>query len=202
MDEKFSDSFTQAQAEQEASTLTFSGKRLCILDPAPDSITLVDVAIGLSRAPRWNGQSHRWLSTAQHSVEVYKFVRGLDVYPCREVLLAALFHDASEAYLADVPKPFKLQLPDYCRMEHRLMLSVATRFGFRWPVGGIPQVHYADQLQLAREMRDLFTPSRLYLMPELEQEIADEPTIQPLGAEAAGRLFLETYDEIMAPPRG
>lgn len=107
-----------------------SGRRLDLLDPSPVDIEIEDIAHGLSRVARWNGQtSGEWpYSVAQHSlmVEAIAVHGGL----VRRWQRAALLHDAAEYVVGDLITPFKTAVGlDYKALEKRLTLAVHLRFG-------------------------------------------------------------------------
>jgi len=109
-----------------------SGRRLDLLDPSPMDIEIEDIAHGLARVARWNGQTigaHAF-SVAQHSVVVEEIVAHIqpDVEP--RWRLAALLHDASEYVIGDMISPFKAALGvDYKVFEERLENAIHVRFG-------------------------------------------------------------------------
>ena len=111
-----------------------SGRRLDLLDPSPLDIEIEDIAHGLARVARWNGQTigHHALSVAQHSVIVEQIAstlnqdRGWRAQDC----LAALLHDAAEYVVGDLISPFKAALGlDYKAFELNLMQAIQLRFG-------------------------------------------------------------------------
>ena len=109
-----------------------SGRRLDLLDPSPMDIEVEDIAHGLARVARWNGQTRgdHAFSVAQHSVIVEEIVAHLqpDIEP--RWRLAALLHDASEYVIGDMISPFKAALGlDYRRFEDRLETAIHVRFG-------------------------------------------------------------------------
>jgi 5'-deoxynucleotidase YfbR-like HD superfamily hydrolase len=109
-----------------------SGRRLDLLDPSPMDIEIEDIAHGLARVARWNGQTvgEHAFSVAQHSVVVEEIVAHLqpDVEP--RWRLAALLHDASEYVIGDMISPFKAALGyDYKLFEERLENAIHVRFG-------------------------------------------------------------------------
>jgi 5'-deoxynucleotidase YfbR-like HD superfamily hydrolase len=118
-----------------------SGRRLDLLDPSPMDIEIEDIAHGLARVARWNGQTvgaHAF-SVAQHSVVVEEIVAHLqpDIEP--RWRLAALLHDASEYVIGDMISPFKAALGvDYKQFEERLETAIHVRFGL--PAKTPPQV--------------------------------------------------------------
>jgi 5'-deoxynucleotidase YfbR-like HD superfamily hydrolase len=111
----------------ENSIRTFTGKvfDLKILDP--DSICIEDIAHGLANTARFAGQLPKLYSVAQHSFHVAQNAS-------KENQLAALLHDASEAYMGDMPSPFKKLLPDFKEFEDKLMKVIAQKFGFDYPL--------------------------------------------------------------------
>jgi len=109
-----------------------SGRRLDLLDPSPMDIEVEDIAHGLARVARWNGQTtgEHAFSVAQHSVVVEEIVAHIqpDIEP--RWRLAALLHDASEYVIGDMISPFKAALGvDYRTFEERLESAIHTRFG-------------------------------------------------------------------------
>jgi 5'-deoxynucleotidase YfbR-like HD superfamily hydrolase len=109
-----------------------SGRRLDLLDPSPLDIEIDDIAHGLARVARWNGQTlgEHAFSVAQHSVLVEDLVAHIqpDIEP--RWRLAALLHDASEYVIGDMISPFKTALGmDYRSFEERLEGAIHIRFG-------------------------------------------------------------------------
>jgi uncharacterized protein len=109
-----------------------SGRRLDLLDPSPLDVELEDIAHGLARVARWNGQTTgaHIFSVAQHTLLVDAIVRartpGLD----RRAHLAVLLHDAPEYVIGDMISPFKAIIGDsYKGTEQRLLAAIHLRFG-------------------------------------------------------------------------
>lgn len=109
-----------------------SGRRLDLLDPSPLDIEIEDIAHGLARVARWNGQTtgaHAF-SVAQHSVVVEEIVAHIEPAFEPRWRLAALLHDASEYVIGDMISPFKAALGvDYKAFESRLETAIHVRFG-------------------------------------------------------------------------
>ncbi len=109
-----------------------SGRRLDIIDPSPLDVEIGDIAHGLARVARWNGQTRgaEIFSVAQHALLVEAlFTAGEPVAPSRE-RLAALLHDGPEYVIGDLISPFKTAIGgDYRRIEARLMRAIHLRFG-------------------------------------------------------------------------
>lgn len=113
---------------------TYTNKQFWPLDPRADEIHLLDVAAGLANECRFGGQCQIFYSVAEHSVLIAMYAikeMGVSARDAR----ALLFHDASEGLgLKDIPRPVKVFLPGYKEIEHRVMLAVAERFRFDWPL--------------------------------------------------------------------
>ncbi|MBU1324031.1 MAG: HD family hydrolase [Alphaproteobacteria bacterium] len=109
-----------------------SGRRLDLLDPSPFDIEIEDIAHGLARVARWNGQTvgEHAFSVAQHSVVVEEIVAHIRPGIEPKWRLAALLHDASEYVIGDMISPFKAALGvSYKDFEARLEHAIHIRFG-------------------------------------------------------------------------
>ena len=109
-----------------------SGRRLDLLDPAAADVEIEDIAHGLARVARWNGQTlgQHAFSVAQHSLLVDEIARDRNrEWPSRW-RLAALLHDAPEYVVGDLISPFKTAIGlDYKAFEQRLLAAIHARFG-------------------------------------------------------------------------
>jgi uncharacterized protein len=109
-----------------------SGRRLDLLDPSPLDIEIEDIAHGLARVARWNGQTrgeHAY-SVAQHCVLVTRLFAHAQPRSSKEEQLTALLHDAPEYVVGDMISPFKAALGlDYKAFENRLLAAIHLRFG-------------------------------------------------------------------------
>ncbi len=110
-----------------------SGRRLDLIDPSPLDIEIADIAHGLARVARWNGQTkgREIFSVAQHSLLVEALVGAAELPLLRrEARLAALLHDAPEYVIGDMISPFKAAIGgDYKPIEARLQAAIHIRFG-------------------------------------------------------------------------
>jgi 5'-deoxynucleotidase YfbR-like HD superfamily hydrolase len=122
---------------------TNSGLYINIFDPSPEMICIEDIAHGLARQPRFAGHLNRHYSVAQHSIHCYE--RALP-----ENKMVALLHDASEAYMLDMPTPIKARMPEYKEHEHHLMSVIAKKFGFVYPYNH-PEIKEIDTLMVNLE---------------------------------------------------
>lgn len=122
----------RSKAEPRAWQRMLSGRRLDLLDPSPMDIEIEDIAHGLARVARWNGQTtgEHAFSVAQHCMVVEEIMAHTrpDVAP--RWRLAALLHDAPEYVIGDMISPFKAALGvDYRTFEDRLETAIHVRFG-------------------------------------------------------------------------
>ncbi|MCP8885016.1 HD family hydrolase [Devosia sp. XJ19-1] len=108
-----------------------SGRRLDILDPSPVDVELSDIAHGLARVARWNGQTQGDypFSVAQHSVLVLELFRASNPDASAAARLQALLHDAPEYVMGDIISPFKAAMGgNYKDVENRLLSAIFLRF--------------------------------------------------------------------------
>ncbi len=120
------------QKEQRAWQRMLSGRRLDLLDPSPLDVELSDLAHGLARVARWNGQTKgdHAFSVAQHSLLVTDIVERLKPDASVALRLAALLHDGPEYVIGDMISPLKAVIGgNYKRVEKRLQEAVHLRFG-------------------------------------------------------------------------
>ena len=125
-------SLVQPQKSPRAWQRMLSGRRLDLLDPSPFDIEIEDIAHGLSRVARWNGQTKGdyVFSVAQHSLLVEQMARTLSPGLGAQEQLCILLHDAAEYVIGDMISPFKNALGmDYRQFENRLQQAIHLRFG-------------------------------------------------------------------------
>ncbi len=140
-----------------------------------------DIAHALANTCRYGGHCHEFYSVAQHSVLV---ARALP----QEFQLWGLLHDASEAYVADVPRPLKLFLPNYRELEDGVMAAVVERFGLS--VDMPAEVKRIDNAILATEAAQIMlAPPQEWNLPEAPLDIR----IEPWSALTSRRVFLEEF---------
>ncbi len=109
-----------------------SGRRLDLLDPSPLDVEMEDIAHGLARVARWNGQTHgdHAYSVAQHSLQVERVAAELLGNPTARERLYALLHDAPEYVIGDMISPFKAMVGGaYKEVEARLETAIHLRAG-------------------------------------------------------------------------
>ena len=120
-----------ARGSQRAWQRMLSGRRLDLLDPSPLDVELSDIAHGLARVARWNGQTlgDYPFSVAQHSVLVLEIFRALNRDADVRAQLYAVLHDAPEYVMGDIISPFKAAMGgNYKEVENRLLAAVHLRF--------------------------------------------------------------------------
>lgn len=122
---------------------TRSGVRFWLREPERSDIRLRDIAAGLSKLCRYNGQTIKFYSVAEHSYRASLLVPD-------EYALAALLHDASEAYLGDVSTPLKAMLPEYREIEALVQDAIYERFNAlpRVPRYGLDDAYRRDMIRL------------------------------------------------------
>ncbi len=105
---------------------TYTGHKFDPINPDKEVLDIRDIAHALSLTCRGNGHVKQFYSVGQHCIMCAKeaAARGYS----KRVVLACLLHDASEAYMSDVPRPFKEMLPEYVDLEEKLIDLVYTKF--------------------------------------------------------------------------
>lgn len=166
---------------------TYSGRRFNPTNPYVDAIVIQDIAHPLSMQCRFSGHVKRFYSVAQHSVLVSYICDSQDA-------LWGLLHDASEAYLVDVPRPVKRsgKFGAYIELENQMQKAICKRFSLseEEPVS----VKKADTILLATEARDLMSP----LHPDWTQPCDPLPfKIEPLSQQDAKNLFMKRFYELL-----
>jgi hypothetical protein len=123
---------SQKQPKARAWQRMLSGRRLDLLDPSPFDIEIEDIAHGLARVARWNGQTHgdHAFSVAEHCILVEDCMAQMKPGISARWRLAALLHDAPEYVIGDLISPFKAAVGlDYKALENRLQAAIHVRFG-------------------------------------------------------------------------
>jgi len=128
-----------------------SGRRLDLIDPSPLDVEIEDIAHGLARVARWNGQTRgeHAFSVAQHSLLVLNVTQLLAPSASPDKLLIALLHDAPEYVVGDMISPFKAVIGgDYKSVEERLLAAIHLRFALpaRTPADWKKTVKRADAI--------------------------------------------------------
>lgn len=183
---------------------TYTGRKYWPLNPRPEDVCIEDIAHHLALINRFAGATYEPYSVAQHSVLVSNCIRdrlapfvGAD--RIRMLCLAGLLHDASEAYLQDIPRPFKhspvMDLYREWEEKNERVIAYALGVEYPWP----DCVKSADFVLLHTEMYDLLDrPKDQNLAPWQTEPrpIGLLPTIFPLEWRAAEASFLRLYRDL------
>ena len=169
---------------------TFSGVKVYLANPAVDMIRLADIAHALSNLCRYNGHCKKFFNVAEHSILVAREV--LRATGNIVLALAALLHDAPEAYLGDVTGPLKDLLIVYPILEARFEAVISERFGLKYPFNH-RAIKRADYEVFFTEADHLFDHD--YAVWNREGQRADV-RIECWDPEKAEKRFLEMAAEL------
>lgn len=180
-----------AAAEAPSWVTTYTGRQFFPMAPKPEDIVIEDIAHQLSCMNRWLGATRQPYSIAQHSVHVAELVP-------EEHALWALLHDASEAYLVDIPTHIKRlpQMAAYRAVEQHLQRIIYHRFGLTGPEP--ESVKVADNALAVAEAQDLLKDIPPYWPPAIRQRTAARTkfTIAAWSAAKAEYLFLKRFTSL------
>lgn len=180
-----------------------SGRRLDILDPSPLDVELTDIAHGLARVARWNGQTlgDYPFSVAQHSVLVLEIFKALNPGADERALLYAILHDAPEYVMGDIISPFKTVMGgNYKEVENRLLAAIYLRFSL--PAN--PPATLVRQIKKADKEAAYFEAVHLAgFEPEEARRFFGDPTVPAFDLNEFDRLIRpwptrEAYERFVA----
>jgi len=187
-----------------------SGRRLDLLNPSPADVEIEDIAHGLARVARWNGQTRgaHALSVAQHSVIVADILAALAPESGRDGELAALLHDSPEYVIGDLISPFKAAIGlDYKAFEEKLLAAIHRRFSLAHPLSAnlLTSIKRADRIAAYYEATCLagfdedegkryFGP--VESLPEALTSIL--AALEPLAVADAQKAFIARYTALIA----
>lgn len=165
---------------------TYTGKKFWPMDPRAEDFDVLDIAHALANTCRYNGHCTQFYSVAEHSI----IISSLSPPGCE---LWGLLHDASEAYLCDIPRPLKRHLTEFKVLEAACDKALAEAFGLPWPIPD--EVMAIDRAMLRVERRDLM------IGQEFAWKTDDSPLLsvkiqRPLSPDAAEEFFLDRYQEL------
>ena len=182
-----------------------SGRRLDLLDPSPLDVEIEDIAHGLARVARWNGQTQgpHIFSVAQHSLLVETIASALDMGIGPRGALYALLHDAPEYVVGDMISPFKAVIGDsYKQVEHRILSAILLRFSLpaKPAAGLVALVKKADRAAAYFEATalagfDLAEAQKFFGRPELRPRGLDS-LLEPISSQEAEQRFLVRFRAI------
>lgn len=182
-----------------------SGRRLDLLDPSPLDIEIEDIAHGLARVARWNGQTSgaHVFSVAQHSVLVEHIASAIDPGIPARWRMMALLHDAPEYVIGDMISPFKAVIGDsYKDVEERLLAAIHLRFSLphKPPAAAARLTKKADRAAAFIEATrlagfDLTEAEQFFERPLIAMGNIDR-FIEPINAREAETLFLRRFVQL------
>lgn len=187
-----------------------SGRRLDLLDPSPLDVELADIAHGLARVARWNGQTRgdHAFSVAQHSLIVESIFCRLNASASPNDMLMALLHDAPEYVIGDMISPFKSVVGGgYKSVEKRLEAAVHLRFSL--PPHASRELK--DRIKKADTVAAFFEATELagFSLAEAQKFFGlprgisrDMIEIEPVPALEAQSRFMERFETIEALRKG
>ncbi len=176
---------------------TAHNKKLDYLHPSTDQILIEDIATGLSSMPRFAGQLKNWYSVAEHCILAERLYFQGTPRPKTNTALAILMHDASEAYMCDVPTPLKKLLPEYQKIESRLMQVIKSKFLINGGQETEDVVAYYDILMLKNEA--LHERGKLHWLSNAKYKDIpeiDNFMIYHLRPEDAKLIFLQRFNQL------
>ncbi len=182
-----------------------SGRRLDLLDPSPLDIEIEDIAHGLARVPRWNGQTigAHIFSVAQHTLLVDTLARRQGPLDAK-LRLAILLHDAPEYVVGDMITPFKAVIGDsYKAVEQRLLAAIHLRFGLppKLPAAQELRIKQADRAAAYLEATRLagFAEAearRFFGAPPKLSAVLERDYLTPWAAQSAEARYLERFEKL------
>lgn len=201
----------QPQDRPRAWQRMLSGRRLDLLNPTPFDIEITDIAHGLARVARWNGQTigEHALSVAQHSLIVEEIFTALEPEASRQSRMMALLHDAPEYVIGDLISPFKAAVGlNYKAVETRLLSAIYIRFG----LPGEPPEHICKAIKKADAIAAFYEATALAGFSAKEAiELFGAPTLIPESlalrlakleatpTTVAHRDFVRKFNELTEP---
>ncbi len=200
---KFIKKEAKTKTIQRAWQRMLSGRRLDLLDPSPMDIEIEDIAHGLARVARWNGQTigDYAFSVAQHSIIVEEIATFLKPNITPQEQMMALLHDAPEFVIGDMISPFKNALGyDYRVFEDRLERAIHLRFGLlpKTPPALKKLIKKADRICAWYEAVELagFTKDEadeFFITPPSGLDIS----VKPMTTTASQIAFVERFNQLI-----
>lgn len=167
---------------------TYKQRQFWPLDPRSEDIDIEDIAHSLSLICRFGGHCNEFYSVAQHSVLVSTMVRESES-------LVGLLHDGTEAYIGDVVRPLKKDLPNFQEIERHIERIIFDHFGITYY--DKEEIKRADNIALFTEMRDLMNePPKIWKQIGEYLPLLLDKKITPINSKESERLFLKRYEEL------
>lgn len=165
---------------------TYTGENIYPYDLTPEQVNIVDIAHALSRICRFGGHCEGFYSVAQHSVLISELVD-------KKYKLCALLHDSPEAYVCDIPKPVKMHLEGYNKLEDQIWKTISSKFSLPEKIPS--EIKDQDRAIVQVELRDIMGCDPSDGMLEIDHPI---PPVEISGkkSDEAKMEFLERFAEL------
>lgn len=170
---------------------TFTGRRVYPLDPQPEDFDIEDIAQALAKLCRFCGHCKFFYSVGQHSYHVSYLTKP-------ENALYGLLHDASEAYISDLVRPFKKSMPEYKVVEEKIEAAVALKFGYIIDPSSYDDMKQADNKMLITEAFHLTRSGGVNW--DLEYKPLDM-AFGPWSPDYTYVKFMERFKELTCPKK-
>lgn len=181
---------------------TASGKFIDILNMQPGDVSINDIAHSLSKIQRFGGATplDKSYTVGEHSINLSIFFSKQ--VGSTQLALYALIHDSTEAYLSDIISPVKKALPDYIKLEDKILRVILRGLNLPYDEGIFKRIKESDKRILIDEAAAI--------MPETEQEYREYTKLEPLCCEivhsyhcsAIKYTFLQMYKKLRLIYRG
>jgi len=184
----------------DTSFTTFTGRQFDPFDPQPEDIHILDIAHALSNTCRYGGMCQFYYSVAQHSGYVAQMAMDLNgTKTSPDWPLWGLLHDAAEAYIGDMPTPFKPFMTNFDKVETDILRVIAEKFGLHWyGEAGVPDaIKKVDKRMLFTEARQLLPGADwCKYQPKWPETAGYDMMVQPMSPIAAEDAFLRTFGNL------
>jgi uncharacterized protein len=169
---------------------TFSGTAFCLYDPQPEQVCIADIAHGLSKNVRFNGQIVEDYMIAEHSLLMSYLNKGEEFH--------ALNHDDAEGYIGDLIRPLKYleDMSPYREIEHAIEAVISEKYKF--PTEKTPNMARYDRFMAGAEAVKFFMkPPEWAIKRLVEMNDLTRPTLETiLWPGEAELLWLRRYQEL------
>ena len=175
---------------------TFTGRFFDVANPQVKDVCIDDIAHALGNLCRYGGHCKEFYSVAEHSILTTQIAATIDPSNSIRLLLLCLLHDAAEAYLIDVPRPVKIQLPAYNAIEEKVMKVIYEHFDMEPPTNEEKTfVKRMDNIALHTEAK--------YLMPSqglnwrITEQAYEREITTPLRPKSASNFWKSIVEKAL-----
>ena len=171
---------------------TYTGE-FWAFDPQSEDVNIEDIAHGLSLICRYAGQCKHFYSVAQHCLNVCKDLKDLGYD--KNIQLYGLLHDATEVYISDLPKPFKVTIPEYNKAEERIEEAILQRFNLPPYNETLKQIiKISDNEVLYNEAKVLMNNKDNWATKNLRRELDIDTSFRDM--KEVEKEYLKTFKEL------